>query len=67
MTELKLSGGCVTACPYLESLQGSCGHDLRPLIVTFLREHPDKLCPVYESERAETMRELAERLEHQAE
>ncbi|MFB6136860.1 MAG: hypothetical protein ABEJ42_00780 [Halobacteriaceae archaeon] len=64
MTELKLHPGCFETCPYLETVEGSCGHELQSLITIYLYDNPDAPCPIYEEARADEMQDLAERLDH---
>lgn len=39
---------CTSACPHFESVQGSCGHDMRPALVDYLHENSDAPCPIYQ-------------------
>jgi hypothetical protein len=67
MPELELHPGCFETCPHLETVQGSCGHDLQSAIIMYLSENSDASCPVYEGARAEEMQELVAQLDHQLE
>lgn len=53
---------CCRYCPHLESVQGSCGHDLRQALVREFRRGEESSCPVYGEHRAERMAELADHL-----
>ncbi len=54
---------CVGECPHFESVQGSCKHDQRQLLVSYLENHRDAPCPVFENIRAREMQKLAATLE----
>lgn len=58
--------GCIETCPHLETVLGSCGSELRSLLVNYLKEHPDVTCPVYDEHRAQEMRKLAQQIEQSA-
>lgn len=63
MVEAEAFSSCVGECPYFEQVQGSCQHDQRQLLISYLEKHRESPCPVFERIRAHEMRKLAAKLE----
>lgn len=53
---------CCRYCPHLESVQGSCDHDLRQALVSEFSREDRPACPVFEEIRGREMAELADHL-----
>ncbi len=56
---------CCQYCPHLQTIQGSCGHELRQSLIQGLAEGEklDSPCPVFDQWHAEKMQELSVALE----
>lgn len=53
---------CCRYCPHLESVQGSCSHNLRQALVREFRREEQSACPIYAEYRAGEMSELADHI-----
>ncbi|WP_311172907.1 hypothetical protein [Halobellus ordinarius] len=51
---------CCATCPHRNSFTASCTHDLRQVVIQ--EANSAEPCPVYVTERADAMRQLAESL-----
>lgn len=64
MAQAEVFPGCDGLCPYFEPVQGSCSHDQRQMLISFLQEHNNAPCPVFEGIRSHEMQKLAAKFEH---
>lgn len=58
MDRNETAAGCNASCPYVEAVQGSCGHDLQQSLVAYQRAHPETTCPIYRDLRVQAMEDL---------
>ena len=54
---------CYGECPYFEAVSGTCGHDLRQMLIAYLKTNTNNSCPIYDEWRTEQMVMLEQELE----
>lgn len=49
--------GCAF-CPHLERVQGSCSHEFNQMLIQYMEDNPESLCPIFEDIRMREMTAL---------